>query len=380
MRIPIENVEMQKISFLWYPFVPFGVPTVFQGQAGYGKTTIISKVAAELSCGIYPPRLRHGAIRGRSYLTEWQMEAIEYMFNNVPEGDVDDTDIKPMMFNGMEIEGIDDADDEAEIAEIPPIDRPFMRPVGDPVKTVYISRENHYGNIIRAKYEQFGGRPGFLSVEDESDGLFTTTVENIRKLTGDAKLVVIDPIFPYIEGRLSNNDDVARAMHNFDIVARETGAAYILLNNLTKSGSSADIDAGLGASNLKNIARSLFKLDRAGIILYLESVKNNLAPARGRIGVLFDRLGRPDFIQYAQLEEAINIMEFGEAKEGREPGKEMKRAMDFLDEILADGPVNQSVIKQKAEEAGISATTLNRAKQRCGRGSKRISKGLTVWQ
>lgn len=380
MRIPIENVEMQKISFLWYPFVPFGVPTVFQGQAGYGKTTIISKVAAELSCGIYPPRLRHGAIRGRSYLTEWQMEAIEYMFNNVPEGDVDDTDIKPMMFNGMEIEGIDDADDEAEIAEIPPIDRPFMRPVGDPVKTVYISRENHYGNIIRAKYEQFGGRPGFLSVEDESDGLFTTTVENIRKLTGDAKLVVIDPIFPYIEGRLSNNDDVARAMHNFDIVARETGAAYILLNNLTKSGSSADIDAGLGASNLKNIARSLFKLDRAGIILYLESVKNNLAPARGRIGVLFDRLGRPDFIQYAQLEEAISIMKFGETKESPEPGKEMKRAMDFLDEILANGPVNQSVIKQKAEEAGISTTTLNRAKQRCGRGSKRIAKGLTVWQ
>ena len=36
-------------------------------------------------------------------------------------------------------------------------------------------------------------------------------------------------------------------------------------------------------------------------------------------------------------------------------------------------------IKQRAEEAGISATTLNRAKQRCGRNSKRISKGLTVW-
>ena len=380
MRVPIENVEMHQLSFLWYLFVPFGVPTVFQGQAGYGKTTIISKIVAELSCGIFPPRLHHGTIRGRSYLTEWQMEAIDYMFTNVTGRNVDDDDIEPVMFNGMEIEGIDDENDEAGIAEVLPIDRPFMRPVGDPVKTVYISRENHYGNIIRAKYEQFGGRPGFLSVEDELDGLFTTTVENIRKLTGDAKLVVIDPIFPYIEGRLSNNDDVARAMHNFDIVARETGAAYILLNNLTKSGSSADIDAGLGASNLKNIARSLFKLDRAGIILYLESVKNNLAPARGRIGVLFDRLGRPDFIQYAQLEEAINIMEFGETRESPEPGKEMKRAMDFLDEILANGPVNQSVIKQKAEEAGISTTTLNRAKHRCGRGSKRIAKGLTVWQ
>lgn len=159
-------------------------------------------------------------------------------------------------------------------------------------------------------------------------------MENIRKLTDDAKLVVIDPIFPFIEGILSNNDDVARVMHNFDIVARETGVAYILLNNLTKSGSSADIDAGLGASNLKNIARPLFKLDRIGNILYLESVKNNLAPARGRIGVLFDRLGRPDFIQYAQLEASVNDIEPAEVKESRESGKEMKRAIDFQGEIL----------------------------------------------
>ena len=379
MRGPIENYDRQKPSYLWHPFVPFGVPTVFQGQAGYGKTTIISKIAAELSHGVYPPRLRHGTIKGRGELTEWQSEAIAYMLNNVPEDDVDDSEIERVLFNGMELDGVDEEDDEAEKAEIPPMDRPFMRPVGDPIKTVYISRENHYGNVIRAKYEEFGGRPGYLSVEDESDGLFTTTVEKIRDLTGDAKLVIIDPIFPFIEGRLSNNDDVAHAMHNFDIVARETGAAYILLNNLTKSGSSADIDAGMGASNLKNIARSLFKLDRTGNILYLESVKNNLAPARGRIGVLFDRFGRPDFIQYSQLEEAVNGIEPAVAQGGRGPGKEIKRAMDFLDEILANGPVNQMVVKQKAEEAGISTPTLNRAKRRCGRDSKRISKDLTVW-
>ena len=48
MRIPIENVEMQQLSFLWYPFVPFGVPTVFQGPAGYGKTTIISMMSTVL--------------------------------------------------------------------------------------------------------------------------------------------------------------------------------------------------------------------------------------------------------------------------------------------------------------------------------------------
>jgi CRISPR/Cas system endoribonuclease Cas6 (RAMP superfamily) len=47
--------------------------------------------------------------------------------------------------------------------------------------------------------------------------------------------------------------------------------------------------------------------------------------------------------------------------------------------MLENGSVNQSVVKQRPEEAGISTTTMNRAKQRCGRNSKRISKGLTVW-
>ena len=380
MRIPIESVEKQRLSFLWYPFVPFGVPTVFQGQAGYGKTTIISKIMAELSHGVFPPRMKRGGIKGRCELTEWQQEAIAYMLDGVSDDDVEESKIEPATINGMEIDGIDDEVDEAVRAEVPPMDRPFMRPVGDPIKSVYISRENHYGNIIRAKYEEFGGLSGFLSVEDESEGLFTTTVENIRKLTGDAKLVVIDPIFPFIEGRLSNNEDVARAMHNFDIVARETGAAYILMNNLTKSGSSADIDAGMGASNLKNIARSLFKLDREGNILYLESVKNNNSPARGRIGVLFDRLGRPDYIKYAQLEAAVKEMGPEEGKGARRLGKETQRAIDFLEEILADGPVHHKTVKEMAKAAGISTPTLNRAKQLCGRNSKRISKDNTVWR
>lgn len=46
------------------------------------------------------------------------MEAIDYMLNNAPENDVDDVDIEPVMFNGMEIDGIDDEDDEAEITEV----------------------------------------------------------------------------------------------------------------------------------------------------------------------------------------------------------------------------------------------------------------------
>ncbi|MBR6863198.1 MAG: hypothetical protein IKM73_17960 [Acidaminococcaceae bacterium] len=378
-RVGIETVPKEEYLYLWYPYVPFGVPSIFQGQAGYGKTTLLCRIMAELSRGIYPPRLVRGTIKGRETLTEWQQNAVDYMKDEPHESNINESTIQPITVNGMEVEGLDDEDETLDNKTVLPMDRPFMRPCGKPIKSAYISRENHYGNIIRAKYEEYGGRDGYLSIEDESDEPFTTTVGKIRRLTGDAKLVVVDPIFPFIEGRLSNNDDVARAMRNFEIVARETGAAFILLNNLTKGGSS-DIDAGIGASNLKNIARSLFKIDRDGPALFIEGVKNNIAPYRGRVGLLFDQYGRIDYINYSQLETATSEYASSEATGQKRQGKELHRAIRFLEDMLANGPVEHSLIKQKAEEAGISLPTLNRAKRQCGRTSKRVSRESSFWK
>ena len=64
-RIAIESIAKEEYTYLWYPYVPFGVPSIFQGQAGYGKTTLLCKIMAELSHGIYPPRLVRGTIKGR---------------------------------------------------------------------------------------------------------------------------------------------------------------------------------------------------------------------------------------------------------------------------------------------------------------------------
>ena len=379
IRKPVEQISMQKYAYLWYPYIPFGVPTIFQGQAGYGKTTLLCRIMAELSRGIYPPKLIRGSIKGRAELTTWQASAIEYMLGETSECVFDAAGIKTEFVNGMEIDGIDNEQEEPFPETMPPLDRPFMRPCGEPIKISYITRENHYGNIIRGKYEEYGGRSGYLSVGDESDGMFTTTQDKIRDLTGDAKLVIIDPIFPFIEGHLSSNEDAARMMHNFEAVAAETGAAYLLLNNLKKNGSS-DIDSGIGASNLKNVARSLFKIDREGPMLYLEAIKNNIAPYRGRIGLLFDRYGRIDYIRYAQLEDAMNELAPIEKVNHSARGAELRRAMSFLDEMLAGGPVEHTIIKARAEEAGISMPTLNRAKRQNGVRSRRLSGNDTVWE
>lgn len=366
-RKAIEDCPIKPVEYFWYPYVPFGMTSVFQGQAGLGKTSVLSKLFAEASHGLYPPRLHKRTIKGRAILTDWQKEAIEHMRGISENEDIQPEEIEKQIVGGIEVDGIDDDDYELEKQMAIPMDRPFMRFRGEPIKMVYISRENEYGNIIRQKYEEFGGRPGFLTVIDETDRKrFTTTEDNIRFITGDAKLVVIDPIFPFMDGRLSSNDDLAVTMENFDIVARETGAAYVLINNLNKNGSSADVDRGLGGSNLKNIARSLFHIDREGKMVYIEGLKNNNAPYHGRIGVLFDAVGRPDFIQYRQLEAALKQDE--KAEEGNHKrAKELQRAVDFFHAKFDAGQVYEhSKIKKMMIEEHISISTMNRAKKMVG--------------
>ena len=384
-RKPIEECPIKPIQYFWYPYVPFGMTSCFQGDAGLGKTTVWSKILAEASHGIYPPRLHNGTIKGRAIFTDWQSDAIEYMKAIPDDEDFDPAEIEVKLVNGIEIDGEDADDYEIEYETTVPMDRPFMRYVGEPIKMVYISRENDYGNIIRKKYEEYGGLPGYLTVIDESDrDRFITTEKKIREITGDAKLVIIDPIFSFVEGRLSDNVDVAEAVFNFDLVAKETGAAFVLINNLTKYGTS-DLNRGLGASNLKNIVRSLFKIDRAGNKVYIEGLKNNNAPYHGKIGILFDRLGRPDFIKYSQLEKALSGGQSSEEGQTSDQGtrakeaKELYRAMSLFQLYLGDGQrIEHQKIKAMMKAENVSTSTMNRAKHLAGVKSD-TKGGGSVW-
>ncbi len=49
--ISMEDVEVQQIDWLWYPYIPFGKITVIQGDPGNGKTTLILAIAAAITKG-----------------------------------------------------------------------------------------------------------------------------------------------------------------------------------------------------------------------------------------------------------------------------------------------------------------------------------------
>ena len=50
--IQMSDVEAEEVSWLWYPFIPYGKLTIIQGDPGDGKTTFVLNAAAKLSKGI----------------------------------------------------------------------------------------------------------------------------------------------------------------------------------------------------------------------------------------------------------------------------------------------------------------------------------------
>ena len=49
--IKMSEVQSQEVSWLWYPFIPYGKLTIIQGDPGDGKTTLVLNIAAKLSKG-----------------------------------------------------------------------------------------------------------------------------------------------------------------------------------------------------------------------------------------------------------------------------------------------------------------------------------------
>ena len=49
--IQMSEIETEEISWLWFPFIPYGKLTIIQGDPGDGKTTMVLNLAAKLTKG-----------------------------------------------------------------------------------------------------------------------------------------------------------------------------------------------------------------------------------------------------------------------------------------------------------------------------------------
>ena len=49
--ISMDQVPVEEVQWLWYPYIPYGKLTIIHGDPGEGKTTLILRLAALLSQG-----------------------------------------------------------------------------------------------------------------------------------------------------------------------------------------------------------------------------------------------------------------------------------------------------------------------------------------
>lgn len=208
-------------------------------------------------------------------------------------------------------------------------------------------------------------------------------IDRLEKLIakfGDVDLVTIDPISAYLGKTDSHrNSEVRAVLEPLQKMAERTGVAVLSVTHFNKPGggtTSKALHRFVGSIAFTAAARMAFAVmedsDEANRRLLLH-VKNNLAaPPQGIAFTVVQRLvevsGGSVVQPYVVWDPNPVTMTANEAMAADAGGAKPAQddAAEFLQELLADGPVPQKRVKEDADGAGLSWATVRRAKDRLG--------------
>lgn len=251
---------------------------------------------------------------------------------------------------------------------------PFMERI-EPRNVLMLSAEDGLGDTIRPRLDSMNADVSRIFALDGAlilDRRGGLTLEEAI-IDYNAGLVTIDPIVAYTGASI----DLHRANETRSItamlarIADRRKCAIVGLRHLAKSGQGKAIYRGLGSIDITAAARSVLLVgadpnnpSMCGIV----QTKNNLAQLAGAIGYelredKFLWLGLTDLT----AEKILSPIDFRDSS----PRKE---AECFLIDYLKAGAKSATEIEKAAKKAGISVSTLRRAKTSLGIKSDKIGR------
>ena len=303
--ISAKDVKVRPVKWLWPYFIPKGKITLLQGDPGDGKSTFMLTVAAYMSKG------------------------------------------EPLPYTEY---------------EKPP----------EPIKVIYQSTEDDYDDTIIPRYLKAGGNPDNLVFINEEEKHLTFEDSRLLQAIKEsgAGLVVLDPLSAYFgDGNINASNEVRPKFNALIQVARETDCSIVIINHLNKmSGIGAkyrvpgSIDVVGAVRSILLLARSSEDEDKR----YLALLKSNLAPEMGTYELQLSDNGM-EFIGLTdkKADELLRSLDFSPGA-GR-PNDRLQEAIDFIEELLADGSAMLAVdIEKRLKDNGIRRSTANKAKQELG--------------
>ena len=302
--INMEQVEIEKIDWLLYPFIPFGKVTIVQGDPGEGKTTMVLQIIAKLTKG----------------------EAV------LPSGS-------------------DEPALEAKTVDL------------EPVNVIYQTAEDGLGDTIKPRLLSAGADCSRVMVIDDNDQALTMMDARLEEaiIQTKARLVVLDPI----QGFLGADVDMHRAneirplMKRVAVLAEKYHCAIILIGHMNKNSNGKSSYRGLGSIDFQAAARSVLIVGRIKDepeIRVVCHVKSSLAPEGKSIAFRLDKDTGFEWIGEYDIS-ADDLLS------GDNRGQKIHVAKEFLQEVLASGSVAQTKVAEEAESREIKKKTLWNAKK-----------------
>jgi len=251
---------------------------------------------------------------------------------------------------------------------------------------IYICAEDDPADTIRPRLDAHGAdvrRIHLLSLvrRTTADGSSCTTaftladvdvLEAALREQPDCRLVVVDPIGSFLgSGTDSYRDSDVRAI--LDPVGRLAdvyGPAVLVVAHRRKNGSVSHADdLALGSRAFTGVSRAVWHLtrdqhDQARRLLV--PGKNNLA-VEGQ-GLAFTIAGTPPAIRWETAAVSLTADDMLAAMGGGAEGDDGRaaplrsRAVEWLRELLAAGPLSSARVQEEARNAGFAWRTVHRAK------------------
>lgn len=197
----------------------------------------------------------------------------------------------------------------------------------------------------------------------------------MEKYTPD--LVVIDTLCSFLSGKvdMGKPTSIRAALHQLDKLFKEYGPAVIAIRHWTKDGKGKAIYRGVGSIDVIGVARTALavaKHPEDDKLRILAQVKNNIgAKAQGYVyEIVPQEKGMPIIEWRGTTNYSADDLE----QQGADGRDEFSRAKEFLQKVLATGPMPSADLFDRAAEAGISRPTLNRAKSEAGAKSEKKGK------
>lgn len=301
--INMEQVEVEKIDWLLYPFIPFGKVTIVQGDPGEGKTTMVLQIIAKLTKG----------------------EAILPVDKN--------TEIKEKIT------------------------------AAEPVNVIYQTAEDGLGDTIKPRLLAAGADCSRVLVIDDNEQALTMMDARLEEaiIQTKARLVVLDPI----QGFLGANVDMHRAneirplMKRMAVLAEKHHCAIVLIGHMNKNSNGKSSYRGLGSIDFQAAARSVLIVGRVKDdpeIRVVCHVKSSLAPEGKSIAFRLEK--ETGFKWIGEYDISADDLLSGDNR-----GRKGREAKEFLIEILSDGAMEQAKIAEEAEHRGIKSKTMWNAKK-----------------